>query len=607
MKITTLVSVLAITAAVLSFQNCADVKLSRVSEVIEASTADSFFKATACPRSDLLPAESTKFVFVIDMSVSNIGAWEKSNEPGNPWYFKHETATDYLGSRFDAIKQFISSCGNMVGNQFAVIAFSSTAGAVRIVGGAKTFQCDGVFGDAQSAKNALDELKNIQTTETAYYETYRTRPYASTFRSGLLGMTSYTAGLGCTEDMLVNDLTNPISAAQARNYQVFFLSDGTPKDPDGTGCDVTNPALSASAKESCYIAGIESHVTFAMQAAIGNLKNIKFHSLYYSKGTPTASEIAKVKLYMGVISRIGDTGEPDFLGNFSTSLASGKNALCELLGVRGSIEYRPDIMTMVNLSAKRVNGELQVDSDLDGLSDQEEKKLGTDPLDPRSMVADVLDGICQKVGGATACQTLRSGMTCSSVENALGINECDVKMLQINSLYANPTLGLDSDKDGMPDVVEILRGTDPGVADMHIDTDSDTTSNRVEILQNRDPFVADSSVPMQERPVFSVNYLGTQGGECPYGAWQMTSSTMPGVFGPALTRSSSKFQHAADENVYLIFYRSNPTNSASNAVEFYGYLMRVKYKQNPDHSWVVTPNKLEILPSDFVKLGEVQP
>lgn len=82
---------------------------------------------------------------------------------------------------------------------------------------------------------------------------------------------------------------------------------------------------------------------------------------------------------------------------------------------------------------------------------------------------------------------------------------------------------------------------------------------------------------------------------------------MPGVFGPALTRSSSKFQHAADENVYLIFYRSNPTNSASNAVEFYGYLMRVKYKQNPDHSWVVTPNKLEILPSDFVKLGEVQP
>jgi hypothetical protein len=605
-----LVLILAIFVSLIFFQNCADVHIAPPSEVMQASSADTYFKATACPKAELLPGESTKFIFVVDMSVSNIGSWKKIPVPGKPgkfWsYFEKEKNTDLEGARFEAIKSFLESCGSMAGNQFAVLAFSSTAGAIRTVNGARSFQCDGVFGSKDSAIASINELKAIQDGEFPMYERWRDRPVTSAFVPGLLGGTNYGAGLACVENMIVNDLTNPVTAAQAKNYQVFFISDGAPKDGVGTGCEA-DKTFTDDQRHACYQQGIESTVSFAMQAAIGNQKNIKYHALYYNQNKEDTADDELIRKYMGLISRLGDTGEPIFLGRFSESLADGKNPLCELLGIRGSIEYRPDVMTLVNLSAKRVNGKLESDSDIDGLSDEEEALLGYDPVNRRSQVVDVLDGICQRVGGTEACAQMRGQIICDSAENSMGLTGCDLKMLQIDQLYAHPTVGMDSDKDGMPDLIEILKGTDAGLSDMHLDPDGDGTSNRVEILQNRDPFISDAGVHALERPSFQVNYLGKQEGACPYGAWQMTSNTLPGVLGLSFSSDSVNLNHSDRENVYLIYYRSNPSNSAKKAIEFHSYFLKVDYERKSQNELAVTPAKTEIVPDDFSKSGEVEP
>lgn len=615
-----LIAIGIVSALVLTFQNCSEVRVQPAPAVVAASTADTFFKATACPTAELLPGESTKFVFIVDMSVSNIGDWRKvptggKDKYGNPayWsYFNKAGNTDVEGARFEAIKNFISTCGNLSGNQFAIVAFATAAGQIRNVNGVKSYKCDGKFSSSADAAQQLDELHTIQDQELPYYERWTNKPLDASYVPGILGSTNYIEALSCTENLMVNDLTDPISSVAAKNYEVFFVSDGTPKDYPSTGCEDYSKFPTVESRDTCYLDGIEKHVSFTMQAAIGKQKNIKFHSLYYSQSKTQTDPDDQLKKFMGGISRLGDTGDPLFLGRFSDSLKDGKNPLCELLGVRGSVEFRPEVMSLVNLSVKRVGGKLKVDSDLDGLTDEEEMDLGSDPQDAHSLLkpnySDVLDGICNRVGGKDSCMTMRSQIQCSSTVNKLGVTECDLKILQINNLYSHPTLGLDTDKDGMADIVEILKGTDPGFADMAADLDGDLINNRQEILLNRDPGKVDYSIPAWEQNDYKVNYMGQQAGQCPYGAWQMTSNSLPGVLGLGLTNSIPEFNHAADENVFLISYRSDPRNSALKNIQFFGYILKVKYqKKSSGNGYDLVTSKTEILPLDFQLMGEVQP
>lgn len=146
---------------------------------------------------------------------------------------------------------------------------------------------------------------------------------------------------------------------------------------------------------------------------------------------------------------------------------------------------------IVNMSMKPDFSSLQPDSDRDGLSDSFEIAKGFDPYNPRSS-GQVLDGVCFYLTQSNKCQDL--GITCSGKENEMGLSDCDVKAmnLQIND---SPQLGLDSDEDGIPDMVEILYDTDPAVDDALLDYDSDNLTNFAEALQG--------SHPRQERSTVS--------------------------------------------------------------------------------------------------------
>lgn len=132
-----------------------------------------------------------------------------------------------------------------------------------------------------------------------------------------------------------------------------------------------------------------------------------------------------------------------------------------------------------------------VDSDRDGLSDEEERRLGTDPLNPDSDFDGYLDGYEVKIG-TDPLDSRSLPKSPQAVENLLaterqrfGVFDSDGDGLPDDF---ERTLGLDpenpdTDGDGQEDGVELLNGTDPLTANPPpLDSDGDGLSDEIENL-----------------------------------------------------------------------------------------------------------------------------
>jgi hypothetical protein len=136
------------------------------------------------------------------------------------------------------------------------------------------------------------------------------------------------------------------------------------------------------------------------------------------------------------------------------------------------------------------------DSDGDGLSDDEETKLGTDPLNPDTDGDGVGDGIETRLAaGGSEFDPLVPGTfkSCAKVTDLLadhdldGLNDCEEAILRTDPYLA------DSDRDGVPDLVEVRLGSNPLVDDRLIDSDQDGIPNGDEVKEGLDPWTNDSS------------------------------------------------------------------------------------------------------------------
>jgi hypothetical protein len=136
------------------------------------------------------------------------------------------------------------------------------------------------------------------------------------------------------------------------------------------------------------------------------------------------------------------------------------------------------------------------DSDGDGLTDDEEATLGTDPLNPDTDGDGVGDGIEARLaasgsefdplvpGTFKAC----ANITDLTVDHDLdGLNDCEEAVLR-----TDPYL-VDSDRDGIPDLVEVRLGSNPLVDDRLIDSDQDGINNGDEVKEGLDPWTNDSA------------------------------------------------------------------------------------------------------------------
>lgn len=264
--------------------------------------------------------------------------------------------------------------------------------------------------------------------------------------------------------------------------------------------------------------------------------------------------------------------------------------------------YTVDSFYVVNLNIGFKEDKLVLDSDADGLSDGDESALGFDPLKRRSS-GGILDSLCSSLTGTNSCEVIRPG-GCTETPNMLGLTDCDYRSLNLHSLYSHPQQGLDSDKDGIPDLVEILRGTNPNIRDETDDTDRDQILNSNEILRGTNPIYSDRNASVLTRVLASISKTSSTscaGGE----VWKINIDQIPFVRIPEFvdTTDSSNpvgalsLSHAKNENVILIYLKLRPqVGQSGNPMILFKAL-----KINADiPEFVLDVNQ-------FVKAGEVEP
>ncbi len=130
-------------------------------------------------------------------------------------------------------------------------------------------------------------------------------------------------------------------------------------------------------------------------------------------------------------------------------------------------------------------GALLVDSDGDGLSDEEEVALGTDPVRADTDSDLLMDGVELKMGMDPLTPDVLNG--CNGYLDSDGdrLNDCEERVLGTQSCMS------DTDGDALPDLLEVLSGTNALVAEDLADDDRDGFSNVSEVEAHTDPLSAD--------------------------------------------------------------------------------------------------------------------
>ncbi len=576
-------------------QNCSEVHLQSAEPAIILRSSPVNLQSSICSEARLQPGLQSKYVFLLDLSASNFGDWYSENVSGqNFYYWGPDLATDANGARFDAVQHFLDNCSGPQGNQFAVIGFSATAGIISGNG----LSCDNIaFTGANEVKNHLQAFKNRQAQDESWYKRWLKPRYLTENAPDSLihGVTSYTSASKCLEKLILDDLMKGGNLTD--KYNVFFISDGIPEDKRNTGCNKSS--MTKQQKEQCYLDSNLEAITMTRTAAISKAKALTIQGIFYG-----GDEITPVVL--NAISVEGGTAGVKLLDSFENN----QSALCDLVITQLAQEFKPDLYSIISLNTHRKKGRLVSDSDADGLSDEEEIELGYDPVNPRSQVEGILDGICARLGGVKECQKRRESIQCDpSRLDPLGLSDCDRKILKLDLLPGQFETGVDSDRDGMPDFIEIVKGTDPGMPDMLLDPDGDGLLNREEIMRGSDHQSPDTNLDSSLLNKVTTNFhLKSPVPKCEYGEWRLNIEhlqTFDTLAVSAWPESHSHLNHAANEQSFVIIYRLTPMNSSQSEVEYYYKFFKIKPTQEGINISYRSPVQ-SVLPDDFLYLGKVR-
>jgi hypothetical protein len=180
------------------------------------------------------------------------------------------------------------------------------------------------------------------------------------------------------------------------------------------------------------------------------------------------------------------------------------NAL-NLLNLRTSLRFKTLLVANVN-ALPGPDGPIP-DSDGDGLSDEDEAHLGTDPR-LRDTSGDGIGDLVATLLGLDpferheppVCEGLPPGRDVDGD----GLTDCEEMLLG-----TDPSL-VDTDGDGMPDGLEVVLGTDWLNPDAELDWDGDGVSNLEEVRMRTDPRSSDVSQHLTHGYRYRVDDLGVR-------------------------------------------------------------------------------------------------
>lgn len=581
------------TVVVLSFQNCSRIPLEIQPEVVDILSANVQGKIceSVAPRS-ATTSSPQKVVLMVDMSASNLGTWVQKPatyqgvDAGLRDFWSFDEATDLQADRLKSLKDFVQNSCPGSGNttKYAVIWFADGASVMTGTSSSTTSlpsssSCGKVsvanpFADATTTVARLQALAAYQKSLQTRLDNYSKTKDSTHFYDGALEQepvfqTNYKEAMRCLKDMLVDDMKFEKSqGVNSLGYTSYFMTDGYPKADSASSCSSSlNGKTSPYSYEdlttvmNCYTEEARTEMDALKFEMVVQGSQTHLQPIYYSS---SLDNNMGNRLAMDVLTKVASFGSVTEVIQLSTGqLSTLSSKMCSASNVQSMLEYQNSKPTIFNLTARSRGGKLLADSDMDGLADQEEAlfserfHLNLDPQKRRSN-GKVMDGILVKLPQ----QTISS--TCNSTSlNSMGMNGCDIEFLKMNPNSA------DTDKDGTPDLVEVLSGTNPVFNDALADNDGDGVSNQAEVMAGDDPFspqVLDPSLQVSLSTSYVQNdpVCAIAGSSISASSWTFDLSKIPLV--PVLKYDSSSVieQHDENENIFLIYYWSTPKNASSD-------------------------------------------
>lgn len=170
----------------------------------------------------------------------------------------------------------------------------------------------------------------------------------------------------------------------------------------------------------------------------------------------------------------------------------------------GTINFKITNVYLLNPNARvTASGEIKADSDGDGLTDEEEAQMGTNPTKARTGGV-CLDSIAVNPAFAERCGSLSQSHLCDPTLDSDGdsLNECEEMILNTNPF------GFDSDGDTIPDSLEWIYGYNPLLSDSNLDSNADGVPNLVNFANGMGGIVPIKSLNQSLVPNYALNYLG---------------------------------------------------------------------------------------------------
>lgn len=479
-------SVLALGVIMISFQNCSRVPLTRIEDAPNVFMS-SMSPLPICSESNI-DKSAPKYIFLVDMSASNLGKSKLVNVVNHPVYgntqlnqWDGSQATDANGDRLKMIKSFLAPNGASTDSNVdvAVIPFSwdrkfsdanmsvawkdSTKGfvnkstaAVKIddllkIQNGSLDPISGVYTPgAKDFYNCLDPSQpsfsgNILPPGTPIYY-YQDQPTSDCSDRGYalptctpapgfsaplnscdyhMGETSYLRALEATKRMIDEDITaNANNPDATKNYYVFLISDGAPQD--STVNSPYDPARCLpKSDDPNYELNCQEQKIFAQVSLMEESMKQKSRKLYLY-GLYYGGEPAG-ETFMNKLVSYAKNGRAKSISNFggSTNPDFFKSV------IESMTVFEPSNIQMIPLTTILKNGVVYADSDMDGVIDIEEASIdgdlttpGLQPLSPANPRSNSL-GILDGLYVMLANNGKLNSFQCLSGENQFSASELD--------------------------------------------------------------------------------------------------------------------------------------------------------------------------------------
>lgn len=378
---------------ILTQQGCSDVNLKNGEYMLYKATEIGIDVCTT--KSDTIHS-NLKFMFIVDRSGSNFLRYDSNNLP-NP-------GTDPVGTRrFDAILQFVSQFQADPFVYWSMVNFS------RQVLGAPNFQ----------------KFTNDKAAFTTFVADQKTRTQEIDD-----GATNYQAALNQAVQMIRDDITDAKTRTPivTSNYVLFFISDG-------------EPLVGGSLQNAENIINSVRTLTAFERDEKKYVDGVQFNTAYYYAAPAVANARA-------LLNDMSVAGNGDFL-----EFADGETIDFSRFAVPIRIsKFDVKELWITNINTVWHDNILKIDTDADGIADDVERLLGSDPAKADSDGNGVGDGVEYRISGGVSpckmpdCATVGADpyTTCRSVELPAG----------------SPTKYADSDRDYLNDCEEKLLDTD---------------------------------------------------------------------------------------------------------------------------------------------------